>query len=120
VWHYHLNHRDDPQSEFHKVTHILRTGDSGPHFHNRLTIEFESQVQSNYDIVWETHTLCKRHAYGPCDSAGGGLVMISSSTLLSAVKRRARHLACIGKAPIGDVAWIDMINDDEGVFSNHR
>jgi hypothetical protein len=78
VWEYHLNNRKDPTSEFYRVTHILRSGDSGPHFHNRLTIEWESNVQDTYDIEWETHTLCKRHAYGLCDAAGGGTALALS------------------------------------------
>ena len=57
--------------EFEGVTHILRTGDSGAHFHNRLILHFESSIWKRYGIVWETHTLCKRHAYSLCDAHGG-------------------------------------------------
>ena len=59
--------------EFDGVTHILRTGDSGPHFHSRATLLWESQCFRDYGIVWETHTLCKRHAWSLCDAHGGAI-----------------------------------------------
>ena len=55
------------------VTHIVRTGDSGPHFHSRITYNWESSVWEEYGINWETHTLCKRHASNECDAHGGSV-----------------------------------------------
>ena len=75
--------------QFDGVTHILRTGDNGPHFHNQWTVYFESSVYTEYGIDWETHTLCKRHAYNLCDAHGG------------AGKRSARaaHVSGYGPSP---------------------
>jgi hypothetical protein len=42
VWERHLGQ----SGEFNGVTHILRTGDSGAHFHNRAMFGFESMVSS--------------------------------------------------------------------------
>jgi hypothetical protein len=53
------------------VTHIVRTGDSGGHFHCRRTMLWESKVKETFGIEFETHTLCKRHAYSECDAHGG-------------------------------------------------
>ena len=73
--------------EFEGATDILRTGDSGGHFHNRINAIFESSAFKRFGIRWETHTLCKRHAYSLCDAHGG------------AVKRCARQSAVIGELP---------------------
>jgi hypothetical protein len=72
TWEYHLSQLHNPDGEFHGVTHIIRVGDSGPHFHNRLTLLFESFIQERYGVHYEVHTYCKRHAFGLCDSQGGG------------------------------------------------
>ena len=37
VWKYHLSNKD-PTGEFVGVTHLLRTGDSGPHFQSKVSI----------------------------------------------------------------------------------
>jgi hypothetical protein len=74
-------------NEFAGVSDILRTGDSGGHFHNRVNAVFESSAFKRYGIKWETHTLCKRHAYSLCDAHGG------------AAKRAFRHSAAIGELP---------------------
>ena len=74
-------------NEFEGVSDILRTGDSGGHFHNRVNAVFESSAFKRYGIKWETHTLCKRHAYSLCDAHGG------------AGKRAFRHSAAIGELP---------------------
>ena len=73
--------------EFEGVTDILRTGDSGPHFHNKVNMFFESSAFKRYGIRWECHTLCKRHAYSLCDAHGG------------ACKRAFRHASVIGELP---------------------
>ena len=80
-------HVNDHGDEFNGATDILRTGDSGGHFHNKVNMLFESSAFKRYGIRWETHTLCKRHAYSLCDAHGG------------AVKRCARHSAVIGELP---------------------
>ena len=46
---------------------------------------FESQVFEKCGVEWETHTLCKRHAYSLCDAHGG------------AVKRAIRRIAVKGR-----------------------
>ena len=43
--------------EFEGATDILRTGDSGGHFHNRINAIFESSAFKRFGIRWETHTL---------------------------------------------------------------
>ena len=68
-----LKKRKDFGSEFRGVTRIVRTGDSGPHFHSRFTMEFESTAHEKYGCKWETHTLCKHHAYNLCDAHGGSI-----------------------------------------------
>ena len=73
--------------EFEGVTDILRTGDSGPHFHNKVNMFFESSAFKRYGIKWECHTVCKRHAYSLCDAHGG------------ACKRAFRHASVIGELP---------------------
>ena len=40
--------------EFSEVTHILRTGDSGSHFHALVNVAFESSVYQDYSVKWET------------------------------------------------------------------
>ncbi len=68
-----LKKREGFGQEFRGVTRIVRTGDSGPHFHSRFTMEFESTAHEKYGCVWETHTLCKHHAYNLCDAHGGSI-----------------------------------------------
>ena len=97
--------------EFEGVTHILRTGDSGGHFHSRATMLWESSVWNKCGILWETHTLCKRHAYSLCDAHGG------------AVKRSIRARCAAGEYPRTAEEFAAIINrmceDDEG-FANAR
>jgi hypothetical protein len=61
------------RDEFAGVTHIMRTGDNGGHLLNRVVMNWESCVHSEYGIVWETHTLPKRHGYSLCDAHGGAV-----------------------------------------------
>lgn len=95
-------------TEFTGVTHLLRTGDSGGHFHSKAVLLFESEVFSAYGIKWETHTLCKRHAWGLCDAHGG------------AVKRHAQHEAVQGNAPVTALEFARIINDCEHQFGNAK
>lgn len=82
--------------EFKDVTHILRTGDSGPHFHNRVVLDFESNILQTYDIQWETHTLCKLHAYSLCDAHGGVIKKyIRSFAINNWCPESAEQFACI-------------------------
>jgi len=88
------------------VTHIVRTGDSGPHFHARANLEWESSVWSTYGIRWETHTLCKRHAWSECDAHGG------------AGKRAMKAAAVKGCAPGEAEEYATIVNNCTTGFSN--
>ncbi len=70
VWDHHLRKDGKGSDEFKNIHKIIRTGDSGSHFHCFSTIFFESHIQEKYGIEFSTHTLCKRHAYNMCDSIG--------------------------------------------------
>ena len=61
------------RDEFAGVTHIIRTGDNGGHLLNRVVMNWESCVHTDYGIVFETHTLPKRHGYSLCDAHGGAV-----------------------------------------------
>ena len=65
--------RTGQRDEFAGVTHIIRTGDNGAHLLNRVAMNWESRVHTDYGVVWETHTLAKRHGYSLCDSHGGAV-----------------------------------------------
>lgn len=41
--------------------------------------EWESHVHERFGIHWETHTLCKRHAYNLCDAHGGHGIRLAST-----------------------------------------
>ena len=120
VWKFHLCERGQRSKELEGVTHIIRTGfldhshmtdilsgDSGGHFHSRVTMLFESMAQHHFNVKWETHTQCKRHAYGPCDAHGG------------VTKKRTRRAQVRGERlqSEGDVA--SLYNRD-GYFVNTR
>jgi hypothetical protein len=94
--------------QFDGVTHILRTGDSGAHFHNQVTVYFESSVYQEYGIEWETHTLCKRHAYNLCDAHGG------------AGKRKAKAAAVAGYGPESAQEFAAILNGDALSFGDTR
>ena len=94
--------------EFDGVTHILRTGDSGAHFHNKYVAYFESSVYEVYGIEWETHTLCKRHAYNLCDAHGG------------AGKRHAKAAAVAGHAPESAQEFAALLNGDRSSFGDTK
>jgi hypothetical protein len=80
------------------VTHIVRSGDSGPHFHSRVNYHWESSVWHTHGIIWQTHTLCKRHAYNECDAHGGSV-------------QRAAHAAGVKGSPPGDeIEYANLIN----------
>ena len=101
AWELHLGLKPDDgtsSGEFDGVTHILRTGDSGPHFHCRKTMAFEAHVQTTHNIHWETHTLCKRHAYILCDAHGGQS------------KVAAAAAAIAGAAPMSALDFANIIN----------
>ena len=66
-------HKTGKRDEFAGVTHIVRTGDNGSHLLNRLGMNWESAVHTEYGIEWETHTLPKRHGFSLCDAHGGGV-----------------------------------------------
>jgi hypothetical protein len=94
------NHRESAfPSEFEGVTHVLRSGDSGSHFHNRLVFDWESEVHSMYGIIWETHNLCKRHAWNLCDSHG------------AQAKKGAHAAAMAGMAPETAIEFATIINE---------
>ena len=96
-------------SEFRGVTRILRTGDNGAHFHSRVTIEFESTAFENYGILWETHTLCKRHGYNLCDAHGG------------AIKRLVKAAAVRGVMSQTAEDYCNVINaSTDGVFAETK
>ena len=84
--------------EFRNVTHVLRTGDSGGHFHAKGQLLFESSMFQDYGLFWETHTLCKRHAWNLCDAHGG------------AGKRRATASAVAGNPPETAAEFASIIN----------
>jgi hypothetical protein len=91
--------------EFEGVTKITRSGDSGSHFHNRLMMNFESEVYEATGIIWETHLLCKLHAYNLCDAHGG------------LIKRKFRRAYVGGFRPLRALHFAAIINDpDTGVF----
>lgn len=97
--------------EFEGVTHILRTGDSGGHFHSRATMFWESGVYFRTGILWETHTLCKRHAYSLCDAHGG------------AVKRSIRSKCVEGEYPTTAEQFAEIVNrlcNNNEAFANAR
>jgi hypothetical protein len=118
VWRFHLGEKERSK-ELEGVTHIIRTGavlydplerlvgDSDGHFHSRVTMCFESLVEQTYGAKWETHTQCKRHAYGPCDSHGG------------AIKKRVRKAQVRGARMQNELAIGDLCNRD-AYFSNTR
>jgi hypothetical protein len=86
-------------NEFEGVTHVLRSGDSGSHFHNRLVFDWESEVHSMYGMIWETHNLCKRHAWNLCDSHG------------AQAKKGAHAAAMAGMAPETALEFATIINE---------
>jgi len=90
------------------VTCILRTGDSGPHFHCRTNIEWESNVWRTYGIRWETHTLCKRHVWSECDAHGG------------ATKRAMKATAVKGCPPGEAEEYASILNYHATGFPNCR
>jgi hypothetical protein len=90
--------------EFSEVTHILRTGDSGSHFHALVNVAFESSVYQDYSVKWETHTLCKRHAWNLCDAEGGR------------GKRLFRSFAIKGSAPQHAWEFAAILNECEHSF----
>ena len=61
------------RDEFAGVTHIIRTGDNGGHLLNRVVMNWESCVHTDYGIVFETHTLPTRRGYSLCDAHGGAV-----------------------------------------------
>ena len=71
---------------------------------------FESECFAKTGIVWETHTLCKRHAYSLCDAHGG------------AVKRAIRRAAVAGANALHAEELAQLINSKEkqGYFANAR
>jgi hypothetical protein len=87
--------------EFEGVTKITRSGDSGSHFHNRLMMNFESEVYETTGIIWETQLLCKLHAYNLCDAHGG------------AIKRKFRRAYVSGFRPLRALHFAAIINDPE-------
>jgi hypothetical protein len=90
-------HVNDHGEEFKGATDILRSGDSGGSFHNRVLMLFESCAFKRYGIKWETHTLCKRHAYSLCDAHGG------------ACKRAFRYASVMGELPKEAVDFVRAI-----------
>ena len=94
--------------EFSEVTHILRTGDSGSHFHALVNVAFESSVYQEYSVKWETHTLCKRHAWNLCDAEGGR------------GKRLFRSHAIKGSAPQHAWEFAAILNECEHSFGKSR
>jgi hypothetical protein len=74
IFQFHLDRRNLPTGIFFGVTHVYRSGDSGPHFQSRLWLAFESTIFVGFGIFWEVHTLCKRHAFNICDGFGAGVL----------------------------------------------
>jgi hypothetical protein len=116
--------------EFLGVTHILRTGDSGPHFHNRVTMRWESGVFKRCGIKWETHTLCKRHAYSLCDAHGGAVARLMARLSLEGewpntaqefaaiVNRLAKSQDCMEAA--WAYAYINIPREESNVWAGLR
>jgi hypothetical protein len=60
---------------------------------------WESNVWDECGIHWETHTLCKRHAYSLCDAHGGGI-------------KRAIRAACVeGNHALTACDFAELINN---------
>jgi hypothetical protein len=113
--------------EFEGVTHILRTGDSGPHFHSWMNIAYESQIEDKYGIAFETHLFCKRHAYNLCDAHGGVIkrlarrIAISGEHILSAVHfaRAYNKVGLLGNSKAYAITNINRAGSEEAKKNLH-
>lgn len=71
-------------------------------------MDWESNVWKNYGIVWETHTLCKRHAWSECDAHGGN-------------QRRATKAFGVRGGPPGEAEeYATIINNYKKGFHNTK
>lgn len=93
-------------NEFEGVTSILRTWGQWSHFHSRLTLLWESECRSVFDIDWETHALCVKD-----------MRTISYGGMLKKVSRKA---AVQGFAPETAVDFARIINECETGFGAAR
>ena len=80
-------------------THLIISGDHGPHFWCWDTLMYQSTVFKKYGVSIEVCGLCSYHAYNRCDAHG------------AVVKRYTRQEQLRGAGPISAADFTNMVNN---------